>query len=294
MTYIISTDKGFKLLKELPEKKNVISDALNEEDLVTGLLAFSNTTNTIGVIARWGNGFIWNSRYDGKGVNCSFQPKIHTYRTLTNSEYNQVRQQAIESAPFIKNEEVAKELVLKAASFGQTILDKKKAWKYYVKQDTPYQVDLSGYDVSEPEKEEIPCPEGLAECEVYHYRMVVTLTPKVVENSAHSFTEGSELPVAAPLEAPTWYTKNEIYDYLIRENYSKNIAEELAGTWSDQLQGAFNKGFEKGMRSLSSPLPSEKETKIKDIDFILWYSGMKKEQIESAFKRYTKEVLTRK
>jgi hypothetical protein len=47
---------------------------------------------------------------------------------------------------------------------------------------------------------------------------------------------------------PIWYTENEMYQWLIRENYSEQIAKELSSKWADHLQGAFNKGFEKGAR----------------------------------------------
>lgn len=45
------------------------------------------------------------------------------------------------------------------------------------------------------------------------------------------------------MAVPTYYTENEIKDFLIRKKYSEEIAEDLAGYWSRDLQGAFNKGF---------------------------------------------------
>ena len=45
---------------------------------------------------------------------------------------------------------------------------------------------------------------------------------------------------------PTWYTPDEMRHYLIRHNYSREIADELAQRWADDLQGAFKKGYEKG------------------------------------------------
>jgi hypothetical protein len=48
-----------------------------------------------------------------------------------------------------------------------------------------------------------------------------------------------------------WYTKDEMYHWLIRENYSEKIAKELSDKWAEHLQGAFEKGFEKARRALS-------------------------------------------
>jgi hypothetical protein len=47
---------------------------------------------------------------------------------------------------------------------------------------------------------------------------------------------------------PIWYTKDELYDWLISENYSKQIADELAERWAGDLQHAFDKGWEKAKR----------------------------------------------
>lgn len=45
--------------------------------------------------------------------------------------------------------------------------------------------------------------------------------------------------------APVWYTKQIMHDWLIQQNYSKEIAEQLSDRWSDDLQRAFKKGWEK-------------------------------------------------
>lgn len=50
------------------------------------------------------------------------------------------------------------------------------------------------------------------------------------------------------VEVPLWYDKGEAYDYLIRHNYSKEIATELSEKWANDQQGAFRKGFELGFR----------------------------------------------
>ena len=47
-------------------------------------------------------------------------------------------------------------------------------------------------------------------------------------------------------DVPTWYTPDEMRHYLIRHNYSREIADELAQRWANDLQGAFKKGYEKG------------------------------------------------
>lgn len=63
-----------------------------------------------------------------------------------------------------------------------------------------------------------------------------------------------------------WYSAPEIQQWLISQNYSKDIAEELSTKWANDLQGAFNKGYEKATRdfaqgirdkakSLGPPLP---------------------------------------
>lgn len=49
-------------------------------------------------------------------------------------------------------------------------------------------------------------------------------------------------------EIPVWYTYSEMYDRLIRENYSKEIAKEISHKWANDLQGAFSKGYEKAQR----------------------------------------------
>jgi len=86
-------------------------------------------------------------------------------------------------------------------------------------------------------------------------------------NSAHSYTEGSEQsfgPIDDSLndtigknevepssvgEKPDWYTKEEIFHWLKRENYCEEIALELSGKVSNWLQGAFDKGVEKTERA---------------------------------------------
>jgi hypothetical protein len=47
---------------------------------------------------------------------------------------------------------------------------------------------------------------------------------------------------------PLWYSKDELYHFLIRESYSKEIAAELSEKWANSYQGAFDKGFEKALR----------------------------------------------
>lgn len=61
-------------------------------------------------------------------------------------------------------------------------------------------------------------------------------------------TQIKRRPELVQLNVPTWYKKDEMYWYLIRNRYSKEIASELAQRWADDLQGAFKKGFEKGVQ----------------------------------------------
>lgn len=51
-------------------------------------------------------------------------------------------------------------------------------------------------------------------------------------------------------KAPEWYTKDEMYRYLIRNNYSELIATELAEAYADNLNKAFAKGYEKAKAEL--------------------------------------------
>ena len=76
----------------------------------------------------------------------------------------------------------------------------------------------------------------------------------------HPDQQGSE-----EKKPPIWYTENEMHQWLIRENYSEQIAGELSKKWAEDLQGAFNKGFEKGTRELES-LRSELSKKQEKID----------------------------
>ena len=50
------------------------------------------------------------------------------------------------------------------------------------------------------------------------------------------------------VQVPIWYNKDEIISFLRQKNYCKEIAEELAQLWVDDLNGAFRKGFEKGFQ----------------------------------------------
>jgi len=60
-----------------------------------------------------------------------------------------------------------------------------------------------------------------------------------------------KLPLSAPVQepvqedAPLWYDKQTMYEWLIQNKYSKQIAEELSEHWAKDLQGAFKKGWEK-------------------------------------------------
>lgn len=64
-------------------------------------------------------------------------------------------------------------------------------------------------------------------------------------------------------EIPVWYTYSEMYDRLIRENYSKEIAKELSHKWANDLQGAFSKGYEKAQRHSAQQL-KEYKAKLKN------------------------------
>lgn len=48
--------------------------------------------------------------------------------------------------------------------------------------------------------------------------------------------------------APKWYSAEEMLHYLQRQKYSDEIADELSVKYAENLQRAFNKGFELGLR----------------------------------------------
>jgi len=48
------------------------------------------------------------------------------------------------------------------------------------------------------------------------------------------------------MEIPVWYKKDEIFNFLIDNDYSGEIANELSEKWANDLQSSFEKGFEKG------------------------------------------------
>src|SRR6478736_9718825 len=118
MTYIISTDKGFKLLKELPEAEYC---------------------------------FTFSKSYPCDGNN---EHSINGYCTCF--EQFEIRQQAIDSAPFIKYERT-------------------EIFKCVLKKDHPYPFDLSGYDVSEPIWEDFENYDGRDIDALLKSRLVVTL-----------------------------------------------------------------------------------------------------------------------
>jgi len=70
--------------------------------------------------------------------------------------------------------------------------------------------------------------------------------------------------VAAP-KPDEWYTENEMYQWLITQKYSEEIAKELSTKWAADLQWSFNKGFKKGSDFITkSELAAAKES-IKEL-----------------------------
>ena len=51
---------------------------------------------------------------------------------------------------------------------------------------------------------------------------------------------------------PNWYSEDEMYHWLTRDNYSEQIARELAKKIAYNYQLAFNKGYEIGKRRSES------------------------------------------
>ncbi len=62
-------------------------------------------------------------------------------------------------------------------------------------------------------------------------------------------------------EPPVWYTKQQMYMWLIGKNYSHDIATELSEQWAKDLQGAFKKGWEKATNDNN---PDRKDYKYYD------------------------------
>ena len=58
------------------------------------------------------------------------------------------------------------------------------------------------------------------------------------------------------IKIPQWYDKQEMYDWLILNSYSKEIAIELSQIWADDLQGAFTKRWEKAKYELRNQFPA--------------------------------------
>lgn len=52
--------------------------------------------------------------------------------------------------------------------------------------------------------------------------------------------------VSSESKPPEWYTESGMYNYLLNQKYSEEIAKELSKLFADVLQGAFKKGWEKG------------------------------------------------
>jgi hypothetical protein len=73
---------------------------------------------------------------------------------------------------------------------------------------------------------------------------------KVIERLKTLPIEPAEM--SEEIKPPKWYSKQEMYDWLIVHSYSKEIATELSQIWADDLQGAFNKGWDKRGYELQS------------------------------------------
>lgn len=86
-------------------------------------------------------------------------------------------------------------------------------------------------------------------------------------NEDEQITASGDTTPPAPVEEDVpiiWYTENEMRQWLIRNNYSEQIAIELSKKWADDLQGAFNKGYEKGVCYGKESIRSELETSRKE------------------------------
>lgn len=82
------------------------------------------------------------------------------------------------------------------------------------------------------------CGHRVAESKIAeHHQTCVLASPPSVGSTAQAV--GS---------APTWYTEDEMRRYLAHNNYSVEIADELAKQYANNLQKAFEKGYDIGKR----------------------------------------------
>ncbi len=133
-------------------------------------------------------------------------------------------QQAIDSAPFIRNEDAVYDILFKPFK-GKLSKDQMS-----IKPNHPYQVDLSGYDVSEPFDDcpSIPnCTCRMLSCE--HVRTYVTLTPKAVENK--QVQKAESLPINA--ERKKIELCAEWLKYCLEIGYDKSQLDGLQKLWMD-------------------------------------------------------------
>jgi len=56
---------------------------------------------------------------------------------------------------------------------------------------------------------------------------------------------------AEQAEAPKWYSEDEVHHWLMRLNYSKEIADELSAVIAANWQASFEKGFAMGRGNLN-------------------------------------------
>lgn len=119
------------------------------------------------------------------------------------------------------------------------------------------------------------------ETEDMYLRMINNNHHGRVLNSKGVTVESTTTPMTEPKTAkpPIWYTEEEMFHWLKRENYSETIAKELSGMYANYLQGAFKKGFEKGQRSAdqqTSQLQEQLKEKDKLISELVGRSSSKK------------------
>jgi uncharacterized protein YaaN involved in tellurite resistance len=88
-----------------------------------------------------------------------------------------------------------------------------------------------------------------------------TESAKKILEFAESLTATGSVVAPKPDE---WYTENEMYQWLITQKYSEEIAKELSTKWAADLQWSFNKGFKKGSDFITkSELVAKKDKEIR-------------------------------
>lgn len=129
-------------------------------------------------------------------------------------------------------------------------------------------LNAKNYGKFEPEKQEGEI-KLICKCDRIYQKVKEAWTP-----DHRPFEEANQQPDKPSVDvksAPLWYTKQEMKDWLILNNYSKEIATELSEKWANDLQGAFQKGWDKRGYEIAKPEEPQRkgaDSKLQSIEFI--------------------------